>query len=75
VTPALSDEEKKLNQLPSVIDKMKEDMKAPVREAVCLHKMIKPILGLADDDQREIKEVDQIHLRAIHAIRSFLGLL
>lgn len=54
---------------------MKEDMKAPVREAVCLHKMIKPIPGSADDDQREIEEVDQIHLRAIHAIRSFLGLL
>lgn len=58
VSLALTEEEKKLDQLPSAIDKMKEDMKAPVRETVRLHKLIKPIPGSADDDQREIDEVD-----------------
>jgi hypothetical protein len=51
-------EEKKLEQLPNIISKMKEDMKAPVREAIRLHKLIKLILGSAEDDQREINEVD-----------------
>lgn len=47
---------------------MKEDMKAPVREAIRLNKSIKPIPGLADDDLKDISEVDQIRLRAIDAI-------
>jgi hypothetical protein len=54
---------------------MKANMKTPVLEAIHLHKLIKPIPGSAEDDQRETDEVDQILLRAVDAIRSFLGLL
>jgi chromosome segregation ATPase len=75
VTLALTEEEKELEQLPSVITKMKEDMKALVRKAIRLHKLIQPIPRLAEDDQREIDEVDQICLHVIEAIRGFLGLL
>jgi hypothetical protein len=71
----LAEEEKKLEQLPNVIEKMKADMKTPIREAIHLHKLIKPIPGFAEDDQREIDEVDQIRLHAVDAIQSFLGLL
>jgi hypothetical protein len=35
---------------------MREDMKAPVREAIHLHKSIKPIPGSAEDDQKEINK-------------------
>jgi hypothetical protein len=38
VTLALAEEEKKLKQVLNVIKKMKEDMKAPVHEAIHLHK-------------------------------------
>jgi chromosome segregation ATPase len=75
VTLVLAEEEKKLEQLPNVIEKMKADMKTPIREAIHLHKLIKPIPGFAEDDQREIDEVDQIRLHAVDAIQSFLGLL
>jgi hypothetical protein len=50
-------------------------VKTPVREAIHLHKLTKPIPGSAEDDQREIDEVDQIRMCAVDAIRSFLGLL
>jgi archaellum component FlaC len=73
VTLALAEEEKKLEQLPNVIEKMKEDMKVLVREAIRLYKSIKPIPGSVEDDQKEIDEVDQICLCAIQAIQSFLG--
>jgi hypothetical protein len=50
VTLALVEEEKRLEQLPNVIEKMKADMKTPVREAILLHKLMKPIPGSAEDD-------------------------
>jgi hypothetical protein len=71
----LVEEEKKLQQPPNAIEKMKEDMKAPIHEIVRLHKLIKPIPRSAEDDEREIDEVDQIRLRTVDAIWSFLGLL
>ncbi|PUZ67176.1 hypothetical protein GQ55_3G412000 [Panicum hallii var. hallii] len=75
VTLALAEEEMKLEKLPNAIKKMKVDMKTPIREAIRLHKLIKPILGSAEDDQREIDEGDQICLSAVDAIQSFLRLL
>lgn len=68
VTHALADKMKRLEQLPIAVPRMKEDMKAPVREAIRRHKSIKPIPGLADDDRKELSEVHQIHVRAIDAI-------
>jgi chromosome segregation ATPase len=75
VTLALAEEKKRLEQLLNAIEKMKTDMKTPIREAIRLHKLIKPTPGSAEDDQREIDELDQIRLRAVDAIWSFLGLL
>lgn len=45
VTLSLADEEK-LEQLPVAIAKTKEDMKAPVHEAIRIHKSIKRSRGL-----------------------------
>jgi hypothetical protein len=64
----LAEEQKKLEQLSNAIEKMKEDLKVPVREAIHLHKLIKPIPGSVEDDQKEINEVDQICLHAVNAI-------
>jgi hypothetical protein len=47
VTLVLAEEQKRLEQLPNVIEKMKADMKTTVREVIRLHKLIKPIQGSA----------------------------
>ncbi|RLN27977.1 hypothetical protein C2845_PM05G20280 [Panicum miliaceum] len=73
VNAALSVEESKLENLPIAIKEMKENMKTPVREAVRLHKLIKPISGTADQDQQKINEIDQICHSAIDAIQKLLG--
>lgn len=52
---------------------MKEDMKAPVREAIWLHKLIKPLPGSANDDRKKIDKVDQIRPRVINAIIGLIG--
>ena len=44
VTTPLQKEGNKLEQLPRVIEKMKEDTKTPVREALSAHKKIQPML-------------------------------
>jgi hypothetical protein len=49
VTLVLAEEEKRLEQLPNAIEKMKADMKTPICEAISLHKLIKPILGSTED--------------------------
>ncbi|RLN35806.1 aminotransferase-like protein [Panicum miliaceum] len=73
VKVALAEEENRLEQLPSAIEKMKTDMKAPIREAICLHKLIKPIPRPADDDKQKINDIDQIRLHAISVIQNRLG--
>lgn len=73
VTHALAVEEKRLDQLPLAITKMKEELKGPVNEAIHLHKQVKTIEGTADEDQRQIDAIDQIRLRAIQAIQDHLG--
>ncbi|RLM73316.1 hypothetical protein C2845_PM15G01580 [Panicum miliaceum] len=72
VNTALTAEESKLENLPTTIEEMKADMKTPVREAVHLHKVIKPIPGTADEDQQKINKIDQIRLDAIDAIQKLL---
>lgn len=47
---ALLEEENILEQLLTTIAKLKEDLKAPVNEAICLHKQVKLIQGSADED-------------------------
>jgi hypothetical protein len=39
-----------------------------------MKKKLKPVEGVADEDIKEIKEADQIRLRAISAIQSLLNL-
>jgi hypothetical protein len=39
-----------------------------------MKKKLKPVKGVADEDIKEMKEADQIRLRAISAIQSLLNL-
>jgi hypothetical protein len=39
-----------------------------------LKKKLKPVEGVADEDAKELKEADEIRLRAILAIQSLLNL-
>lgn len=66
---ALSEEENKLEQLPTSIVELKENNKA-----LCLHKQVKSIQGPVDEDQKIIANVDQMRLRAIQALHDLLDL-
>lgn len=52
VTHCLAKEENRLNKLPSAITKMKEELKAPVNEAIHFHKQVKTIQGMSDEDKK-----------------------
>lgn len=75
VQVAIRTEEQKKAQVPELINKATEEMKVKARQLHSLYKDIKPVLGTADEDNQVIKEIDQIRLSAIKAIRDALGLL
>jgi chromosome segregation ATPase len=62
-----------LSQIPSAIEKLKEEKQEQAHQAYQLHKSLQPILGSADDDNREIQEANEIHLRAMNVIQNSLG--
>ena len=73
VTKAISAEEKKLQDLPSVIAELKQERHNLAREAIKLHRHIPEVPGSADDDQRVLDSADQIRQRAIATIDALLG--
>jgi len=46
-----------------------------IRQTRALHQSIKPILGTAEDDNRQINEVDELRLCVMNVIQQTLGLL
>jgi uncharacterized coiled-coil DUF342 family protein len=62
------------SQLPDVIKALQQERDVQARKALVLKKKLKPVEGVADEDIKEMKEVDQIRLRAISAIQSLLNL-
>ncbi|CAN6278469.1 unnamed protein product [Urochloa humidicola] len=70
---AITTEQEKLATFPETLNKTKEEMRAHVRNALRLHKSIKPIPGSADEDHHVIQEIDQIRLQAIAVINDLLG--
>ena len=75
VQTAIKNEEDKLNQLPKSIEKIKKTTKMQIRQTRALHQSIKPILGTAEDDNRQINEVDELRLCVMNVIQQTLGLL
>ena len=73
VTKAIDAEEKRLQELPSVIADLKQERQHLAHEALKLHRSVSEVPGSADDDQRILDSADQIRRRAIAAIDALLG--
>jgi chromosome segregation ATPase len=74
VETALAHARQEENQLPDVIKALQQERDVQAREALALKKKLKPVEGVADEDVKELKEADEIRLRAISAIQSLLNL-
>jgi hypothetical protein len=62
------------SQLPNVIKAPQQERDVQARKALAMKKKLKPVEGVADEDIKEMKEADQIRLRAISTIQSLLNL-
>jgi hypothetical protein len=71
---ALAHARQEENQLSNVIKALQQERDVQARKALVLKKKLKPMEGVADEDIKEMKEVDEIRLRAISAIQSLLNL-
>ena len=65
----------KLSQLPSALQQLETEKHEQARQTYQLHKSFKTIPGSAEADNKEIKEADDILLRAISMIQNALGSL
>ncbi|RLN28215.1 hypothetical protein C2845_PM05G16890 [Panicum miliaceum] len=74
ITKDIAAEEKKLQELSSVITGLKQERQNLAREAIRLRRHMSEVPGSADDDQRVLDSAEQIKQRAIAAIDAFLEL-
>ena len=73
VTTELAAEEKKLLELPGVIEGLKKKMKTQAADALKLHRKAKPIASSPSEDQRVIDDIDAIRRRAINALNKLIS--
>jgi chromosome segregation ATPase len=74
VEAALTHAGQEERQLPDAIKALQQERDIQARKALAMKKKLKPVEGAADEDNKEIKEADQIRLRAISVIQSLLNL-
>nr|AGT16077.1 hypothetical protein SHCRBa_014_L10_F_80 [Saccharum hybrid cultivar R570] len=74
VEVALTHARQEENQLPDAIKALQQERDIQARKALAMKKKLKLVDGAADEDIKEMKEADQIRLRAISAIQSLLNL-
>jgi chromosome segregation ATPase len=74
VEAALTHARQEESQLPDAIKALQQERDIQARKALAIKKKLKLVEGADDEDIKEIKEADQIHLRAISAIQSLLNL-
>jgi chromosome segregation ATPase len=74
VEAALTHARQEENQLPDAIKTLQQERDIQARKALAMKKKLKPVDGAADEDIKEMKEADQIRLRAISGIQSLLNL-
>ncbi|RLM65867.1 uncharacterized protein C2845_PM16G02760 [Panicum miliaceum] len=74
ITKEIAAEEKKLQELPTMISELKQKRQHLAREAIRLRRRVSEVSGSAESDQRIVESADQIRRRAIVAIDTFLGL-
>nr|TKW28707.1 hypothetical protein SEVIR_3G346250v2 [Setaria viridis] len=73
VTKEIAIEEKRLQDLPSVIAELKQERQSLAHEAIKLHRYTPEVPGSANDDQRTLDSADQVRQRTITAINALLG--
>jgi aspartate/tyrosine/aromatic aminotransferase len=74
VETALTHARQEENQLPNIMKALQQERDFQARKALALKKKLKPVEGVADEDVKELKDADEIRLRAISAIQSLLNL-
>jgi hypothetical protein len=74
VETALTHARQEESQLLDVIKALQQERDIQARKALAMKKKLKPVEGVAEEDIKEMKEADQIRLRAISAIQSLLNL-
>jgi len=74
VEEALTQGQQEESQLPNLLKNLQQERDAQARKALQMKKKLKPVEGSADADTQEIEEANQIRLRAISAIQTFLNL-
>jgi DNA repair exonuclease SbcCD ATPase subunit len=72
VEAALTQAKQEEDQLPDAIKALQQERDAQARKALAFKKKLKPVEGTADEDAKELKEADEIRLRAISAIQTLL---
>lgn len=73
VETALTQAKQEEDQLPDAIKALQQERDVQARKALVLKKKLKPVEGSADEDAKELKETDEIRLRAISAIQALLN--
>jgi uncharacterized coiled-coil DUF342 family protein len=73
VEVALTQAKQEEDQLPDVIKTLQQERYVQARKALPLKKKLKPVEGTADEDAKELKEADEIRLRAISVIQTLLN--
>jgi chromosome segregation ATPase len=73
VETALTQAKQEEDQLPDAIKALQQERDAQARKALILKKKLKPVEGSVDEDAKELKEADEIRLRAISAIQALLN--
>ena len=56
-----------------MIKTLQQERNTQAHKALQMKKKLKPVVGSADEDIREIEEADQIRLHAISAIQALLN--
>jgi hypothetical protein len=74
VETALTHAKQEESQLPDAINALQQERDIQARKALAVKKKLRLVEGVADEDIKEIKEADQIRLRAISATQSLLNL-
>jgi len=73
VEEALSQAQQEESHLPEAIKPLEQEQNIQAHKVLQMKKKLKPVEGSVDEDTREIKEADQIRLRAISAIQALLN--
>lgn len=74
IQAAIQANEQKKIQVVEDVDRFTEEIKVKAYQFKALHNDIKLIPGSADEDNKAIREVDEIRLCAMKAIQNALGL-